>query len=99
MTKITMIKPDATVKIEIGSGFLEQLQIVLLDLINSRTDEEVLLLAEAIGKQEQEGEDFPEQWMENIYIITKLIAEIEKALIAQGFTYEQDLEESIEDNS
>ena len=94
-----MIKPDAVVKIEIGSGFLEQLQIVLLDLINAKTDQEILALSEAIGKYNETQEDFPEQWMENIFVITKLISEIEKALVSQGFTYEKELEDTIEEEN
>jgi hypothetical protein len=97
--KVTMIKPDAVVKVEIGSGFLQKLQMVVLDLFDSKTEEEVQGLKEAIENHRNNDEDFPEQWMENIYVMTTLISEIEKAIIKEGFTYEKDIDEFTEETN
>ncbi len=94
-----MIKPDAVVKVEIGSGFLQKLQMVVLDLFDSKTEEEVQGLKEAIENHRNNDEDFPEQWMENIYVMTTLISEIEKAIIKEGFTYEKDIDEFTEETN
>lgn len=95
MSKITLLKNDAIVKIEIGAGFAQRLQKIFLYLANGLSAEQIALYKQLADK----NESFTEEWMEHITTLTVLLKEIETKAIEQGLTFEQDApEEPTEDN-
>lgn len=88
---ITMMKKDAVVNIQVGSGFLQRVQQVLTKLISEQNPEELeefkALVAE--GKYE-----FPEEWMNHVFTLSSFVSYIEMEAIKQGATYEQQLEDT-----
>jgi hypothetical protein len=93
--KITKIKADAIVSIKIGTGFLQNLQKVMIDLISDKSVEDLDQLKLAIEDFEKNKVEFSEQWMESIHTLTVLIKEIESALIKEGHTYEEEIGDDI----
>lgn len=89
---ITMMKKDAVVNIQVGSGFLHRVQQVLTKLIADQTAEELeqfkALMAE--GKYE-----FAEDWMNHIFTLSSFVSYIESEALKQGHTYEQEVEDEI----
>lgn len=89
---ITMMKKDAVVNIQVGSGFLHRVQQVLTKLIADQNNEELeefkSLMAE--GKYE-----FPEDWMNHIFTLSSFVSHIESEALKQGHTYEQSIEEDV----
>ena len=91
MNDVKMIKKDAQINIQIGVGFLQKLQTLLINLINEHSQEEIDQLNEKIRKGEIELE---EEWMNNIITISILISNIEQEAIKQDLTYTQSIEDS-----
>jgi hypothetical protein len=91
--KVTKIKADAVVSIQIGTEFLQKLQKVMVQLIADKSTEDLDELKVAIEEFEKNKQELPEDWMENLYTITLLVREIESALIKDGHTYEEELDE------
>jgi hypothetical protein len=92
MDDIQMIKKDAQINIQIGVGFLQKLQAMLVSLINEHSQEEINVLNESLKKGETEN--LQEEWMNNIVTISILISNIEQEAIKQGMTYSQSIEET-----
>ena len=86
MSKITLIKKDAIVKIEIGTGFLQRLQKLMLDMASEITPEQL----EEYKKLSENKQPFTEDWKEHLTTITILLKEIEQKAIEQGCTFEED---------
>jgi hypothetical protein len=80
-----LLKNDAIVKIEIGSGFMQRLQRIFLHLAKDLTQEQL----EAYRELAEKKEPFTEDWMEHITTLTVLLKEIESKAIEQGLTYEE----------
>ena len=91
MANVTMIKKDALINVQIGTGFLQKLQQVLVSLTEGRTEEELSSFKELADSKVSE---FPETWMDNIVTVATIINEIEQGAIKQGHTYEKELGES-----
>lgn len=91
--KITKIKADAVVSIKIGTGFLQKLQKIMVQLIADKSVEDLDELKLAIEEFEKNKQEFPEDWMDNLYTLTLLVREIESELIKEGHTYEEEISE------
>lgn len=85
MSTMRLLKNDAIVKIEIGSGFMQRLQRIFLHLAKDLTQEQL----EAYRELAEKKEPFTEDWMEHITTLTVLLKEIESKAIEQGLTYEE----------
>lgn len=92
MSTLKMIKHDAIVKIEIGTGFLQKLQRVFIFLA-SELNAEQLELYKKVAETKKPEEDFPEEWMDQLTTISVLLKEIETKAEEQGFTYEEEIPE------
>lgn len=90
MANVTMIKKDALINLQIGTGFLQKLQQVLVSLTEGRTEEELQNFKDLA---ESKAPEFPEIWMENIITVATIINEIEQSAIKQGQTYDQEMTE------
>lgn len=86
---ITMIKKDAVVNLQIGTGFLQKIQQVLAGIVSEHTEEELQEFQALVEKNET---DFPEDWMDHIYTLSLFIRTVEAEAVKQGATYEQDLD-------
>jgi hypothetical protein len=91
--KVTKIKADAIVSVQIGTGFLQKLQKIMVQLIADKSVEDLDELKVAIEEFEKNKQEFPEDWMDNLYTLTLLVREIESNLIKDGHTYEEELNE------
>jgi hypothetical protein len=94
MDKIKMIKPDAIIDIKIGTGFLQQIQQLLMFLAKDLTPEQL----EQYKKEADEKVPFTEECMSHITTISILLKEIETKADEQGFTYEEELSTTEEEN-
>lgn len=84
---ITMMKKDAVINLQIGTGFLSKIQQVLSGLVSERTTEEL----DEFSKLVQKGETtFPEQWMDHIFTLSTFIRLVEIEAVNQNATYKQD---------
>lgn len=90
---VKMIKSDAIVTIEIGTGFLQKIQKIFLYLAKDITPEQLALYKELSEKKEP----FTEEWMDHLMTITILLKEIEDKAVEQGWTYDGELP-SLENN-
>lgn len=82
--EIVMIKKDAKISIQVGTGYFQKLQELVTSLVAERSSEEIEQFKQIV----EEGiTDLPEQWMDNLVTISSLIEAIEKAAEEQGFTY------------
>lgn len=88
-----MIKQDAIIKIEIGTGFLQKLQKLFVFLASELTAEQ-LELYKKVAETKKPEEDFPEEWMDQLTTISVLLREIETKADEQGFTYEEEIAET-----
>ena len=82
-----MIKPEAVVDIKIGTGFLQQIQHLLIYLAKDLTPEQLA----QYKKEADEKIPFSEEWMTHITTISILLKEIELRAEEQGFGYEMDV--------
>jgi hypothetical protein len=87
MDKIKMIKPDAIIDIKIGTGFLQQIQHLLIFLAKDLKPEQL----EQYKKEAEEKIPFTEEWMTHITTISILLKEIEEKAELQGFSYEEEV--------
>jgi hypothetical protein len=91
MATIKMINKDALIPIQIGAGFVQKIQSVLLTLVNERTEQEL----EAYQKHVTEQQDLPEPWMEHMHLLIVILSELDKAAEAGGFTSERSVDDVI----
>ena len=82
-----MIKPDAIIDIKIGTGFLQQIQHLLIFLAKDLKPEQL----EQYKKEAEEKIPFTEEWMTHITTISILLKEIEEKAELQGFSYEEEV--------
>ena len=92
-----MIKQDAIIKIEIGTGFLQKIQKLFVFLINDLTPEQLELYKKEAETKKPE-EDFSEEWMEQLSTLFILLKEIETKANDQGFTYEEEIISTTKEN-
>jgi hypothetical protein len=94
MTKVKMIKKDAKINIEIGTGFLQKLQKLMMYVVADLKEEDVKRYSEE-SKNYDVNVGFSEDWMEHLTTISVLIKEIEEKAETQGAVYEKDIDEAI----
>jgi hypothetical protein len=87
METIKMIKPDAIVDIKIGTGFLQQIQNLLMYLAKDLTTDQLA----QYKKEAEEKIPFSEEWMTHITTISILLKEIEIKADEQGFAYDEEV--------
>jgi hypothetical protein len=92
---VKMIKKDAVINIQIGTGFLQNLQKLLFYIAADLTQEQL----DEYKRQAEAQQDFTEDWMTHITTISVLIREIEKSAEQQGHTYDTDLESTMPQES
>ena len=71
MDKIKMIKPDAIIDIKIGTGFLQQIQHLLMFLAKDLKPEQL----EQYKKEADEKITFTEEWMSHVTTVSILLKE------------------------
>lgn len=86
-----MIKSDAVVSIQVSAGFLGKIQKMMIGLISGKTTEEIDEFKKHVEEQKTNKSEFPEDWMDSLYTLTLLVTEIEKVLIKDGHTYEEEI--------
>lgn len=87
--KITFIKKNAVIPINIGASFISRLQQAMIFLTEDKTDEEVELF-----KKSLETRSPLEGWMLHTETLALLIKEIEDSALNGGFTVEQEVPNS-----
>ena len=90
-----MIKKDAQIDIKIGTGFVQKLQKVMMQLAAELTPEQLELYKTEAGSF-KEGSEFTEEWMTSITTISMLLREIETEAEKQGFIYEGNINDAIQ---
>lgn len=96
MSKVKMIKKDAKINIEIGTGFLQKLQKLMMYVVADLKEEDVKRYSEE-SKSYDAAVGFSEEWMEHLTTISILIKEIEEKAETQGAVYEKDIDEAIQE--
>jgi len=89
MSTITMIKKDALINIQVNTAFLQRAHEMLASLTAEKTDEEIENFKKLL---ETNPQDLPEDWMEHLVLISRLIQVIESEAVKQGFTYDQTID-------
>jgi hypothetical protein len=65
---------------------------MLTALASERTPEELKAFQDILEKGESE---FPEDWMEHLFVISTLVRTLETEAVNQGHTYEEDIDKVI----
>lgn len=94
MSTIKVIKKDALIPLQVGTGFLQKIQSVLLALVSERTEQEL----ELYQKLATEQQEFPEPWMDNLHLLMVLISELDRSAEANGLTMEKDVDDAISES-
>lgn len=84
---IKVIKSDAIVNIEIGTGFLQKLQKVYFYMIQQLTPEQI----EMYNKCAEGNLEFPDEIMDYVMTMTVLIKEIEEKANSLGLVTDQEI--------
>ena len=91
MSTLKMLKKDAIIPLQIGSGFVQKIQSMLITLIDERSPEDIELLQ----KLAESGQEPTEPWMEHIQILMILLNELDKSAEANGMTVEKSVDDVI----
>lgn len=89
---VTMIKKDALVNIQVSTGFIQKVQEMLATLTSEKTEEEIETFKKLL---ETNPLELPEEWMEHLLLLSRLIQVIELEATKQGFTYEVAVNEDL----
>lgn len=89
---ITLLKKDAVINLQVGTGFLQKIQGTLTALASERTPEELKAFQDILEKGEM---DFPEDWMDHLFVLSTLVRTLETEAVNQGLTYEEDIDKVI----
>ena len=87
MSKTRVLKKDAIINVEIGTGFVEKLQQLYIYMIMNLKKEDLEKYQKLIADQKA----FDEDWMEHLTTVGVLLNEITNQAEKQGQTYEQDV--------
>ena len=87
MSKVTTIKKDAKITITMGTGFVEAIQKVLINLSSEKSSEETAKFHKLAT--ENNTKDL-EPWMFNVLTVASLLKEIETEAVKQNLTIEED---------
>ena len=96
MDKIKMIKKDAVIQVGIGTGFLQQIQKVVLFLVKDIKQEQLEdYKKQAELKSKDNSYEFTEEWMTAFTTLSILLRDIEQKADEQGHSYEADMDEAL----
>lgn len=90
MATIKTIKKDAIVKVDLGTGFIQKLQELMMFIANQHSTEELNKFKE-LATTGQPLED----WMTHLTTISVLIREVEAKADEQGFIQDSEAPEPI----
>lgn len=86
MSKTRVLKKDAVINVEIGTGFVEKLQQLYVHMMLNTKKEDLEKYQKLISEQKPLDED----WMEHLTTLGVLLNEITNQAEKQGHTYEQE---------
>jgi len=96
MDKVKMIKKDAIIQIGIGTGFLQQIQKVILFLVKDLKQEQLdEYKKQAELKSKDNTYEFTEEWMVALTTLSVLLRDVEQKADEQGESYEADMAEAM----
>lgn len=96
MDKVKMIKKDAIVQVGIGTGFLQQIQKVILFLAKDLKQEQLDDYKKQLEiKAKENDHQFTEEWMDALTTLSILLRDVEEKADEQGHSYEADMSEAI----
>jgi len=96
MDKVKMIKKDAIIQIGIGTGFLQQIQKVILFLVKDLKQEQLdEYKKQAELKSKDNTYEFTEEWMVALTNLSFLLRDVEQKADEQGESYEADMAEAM----
>lgn len=81
---LKFLKNDAIVKIDVGSGFVQRIQQILMFILKDVSQEKI----EEYRQMVVDKKELTEPWMEHVTTISVLLKEIEDKADAQGLSYE-----------
>jgi len=91
-----MIKKNAIIEVGIGTGFLQEIQKVILFLVKDLKQEELDdYKKQAEMKSKDNNHKFTEEWMTALTTLSILLRDVEKKADEQGQSYEADLSEAM----
>jgi hypothetical protein len=91
MATVKMLKKDALIPLQVGTGFVQKIQSMLMALVDERSPEDI----EILQKLAQSGQELPEPWMEHIQVLMILLNELDKSAEANGMTVEKSVDDAI----
>jgi hypothetical protein len=95
MDKIKMIKKNAIIDIKIGTGFIQKLQQLLIQIASELTPEQLEQYKKETADFKDISHEFSEPWMNSLTTISILLRDIESEASIQGKTYEGSIEDAI----
>jgi hypothetical protein len=96
MEKVKMIKKDAIIQIGIGTGYLQQLQKLILFLVKDLKEEQLDDYKKQVEIKTKDNDyEFTEEWMNGLTTISILLRDIENKADEQGDSYEADMSEAL----
>jgi len=96
MDKVKMIKKDAIIQVGIGTGFLQQIQKLILFLVKDLKQEQLDdYKKQAEIKTKDNTYEFTEEWMNALTTLSILLRDVEKKADEQGHSYEADMSEAM----
>ena len=96
MDKVKMIRKDAVIKIDVGTTFIERLNLLLLHLTKDISQDQLEKYKEESSKY-SETKKFSEPWMEAFFTVSILLIDIQKQAEKQGHTYEKNSDDFLKD--
>ena len=91
-----MIKKDAITQVGIGTGFLQQIQKVILFLVKDLKEEQLEEYKKQIEiKSKNNDYEFTEEWMDALTTLSILLRDVEEKADEQGNSYEGDLSDTL----
>lgn len=95
MDKIKMIKKNAIIDVKIGTGFIQKLQQLLIQIASELTPEQLEQYKKETADFKDISHEFSEPWMNSLTTISILLRDIESEASIQGKTYEGSIEDAI----
>ena len=78
--KMPFLESTAKVNLTIGVAYIEKLQQAVASILESKNEDELKEWENYTIKEE----DYPEEWMLHLYLLSSLLAEITKKAEEQG---------------
>jgi hypothetical protein len=81
---LKFLKNDAIVKIQLGSGFIQRVQQIVVYILQDISEEKINEYKQLLIDKK----DVTEPWMEHVTTLSVLLREIEERADEQGLSYE-----------